>query len=81
MDQRGINYSDPNILVGKPVVKGTHLSVEFLLGSCRRFDQEPALDNCPKLTPEALQAVFAGLRRMCQMSRCFLYRTRTRHAL
>lgn len=24
-------HSDPNILVGKPVVKGTQLSVEFLL--------------------------------------------------
>ena len=25
-------HSDPDILVGKPVVKGTRLSVEFILG-------------------------------------------------
>ncbi|RPJ11933.1 MAG: DUF433 domain-containing protein [Desulfobacteraceae bacterium] len=25
-------HSDPNVLLGKPVVKGTRLSVEFILG-------------------------------------------------
>lgn len=25
-------HSDPDVLVGKPVVKGTRLSVEFILG-------------------------------------------------
>ena len=51
-------HSDPEVLLGKPVVKGTRLSVEFLLGlfaaSCT---QEQILDNYPTLTPYALRAV------------------------
>jgi uncharacterized protein (DUF433 family) len=60
MDWRAYIYSDPNILVGKPIVKGTRLSVEFLLGLfAAGWTKEQALDNYPQLTPEALQAVFA----------------------
>ena len=32
MNDQGRIVIDPDILVGKPVVKGTRLSVEFLLG-------------------------------------------------
>lgn len=32
IDWREFIHSDPEILVGKPVVKGTRLSVEFILG-------------------------------------------------
>lgn len=32
MDWRQYIHADPKILVRKPVVKGTRLSVEFLLG-------------------------------------------------
>ena len=32
MEWRGEIVSDKNVLAGKPVVKGTKLSVEFLLG-------------------------------------------------
>ena len=32
MDWRQYIHSDPEILLGKPVVKGTRLSVEFILG-------------------------------------------------
>jgi hypothetical protein len=32
MDWRQYIHSNPNILLGKPVIKGTRLSVEFLLG-------------------------------------------------
>ncbi len=32
MDWRKYIHSNPNILLGKPVVKGTRLSVEFILG-------------------------------------------------
>lgn len=47
-------------MLGKPTVKGTRLSVEFLLGLfAAGWSQEQILDNYPTLTPEALQAVFA----------------------
>jgi uncharacterized protein (DUF433 family) len=60
MDWRAYIHSDPDILVGKPVVKGTRLSVEFLLGLfAAGWTREQVLDNYPTLTQEALQAAFA----------------------
>jgi uncharacterized protein (DUF433 family) len=32
MDWKTYIHSDPKILLGKPVIKGTRLSVEFILG-------------------------------------------------
>ncbi|MBI4743367.1 MAG: DUF433 domain-containing protein, partial [Actinobacteria bacterium] len=32
MDWRKFIHSDPEILLGKPTVRGTRLSVEFILG-------------------------------------------------
>jgi uncharacterized protein (DUF433 family) len=52
-------HSDPQVLVGKPVVKGTRLSVEFLLGLfAAGWTQEQILENYPSLTQDALRAVF-----------------------
>ncbi|MGH8501565.1 MAG: DUF433 domain-containing protein [Gammaproteobacteria bacterium] len=53
-------YSNPDVLLGKPVVKGTRLSVEFILGLfANGWTEEQVLQNYPTLTREALQAVFA----------------------
>lgn len=53
-------HSDPEILVGKPVVKGTRLAVDFLLGLfAAGWSEQQVLESYPRLTPEALQAVFA----------------------
>lgn len=53
-------HSDPEVLLGKPVVKGTRLAIEFLLGLLAAgWTQEQILENYPSLTPEALRAVFA----------------------
>ncbi|WP_174763992.1 DUF433 domain-containing protein [Anabaena sp. UHCC 0253] len=53
-------HSDPEILLGKPTVKGTRLSVEFLLGLfAAGWSQQQVFDNYPTLTPEGLRAVFA----------------------
>ena len=52
--------SDPQILVGKPTLKGTRISVDLVL---RLFGtgwtKEQVLENYPNLTPEMLQAAFA----------------------
>ena len=60
LDWRAYIHADPNILVGKPVIRGTRLSVEFLL---RLFavgwTHEQLLDSYPNLTADALRAVFA----------------------
>jgi len=52
--------SDPNIMVGKPVVRGTRMTVEFLLGRfADGWTEKMILENYPHLTPEDLRAVFA----------------------
>ncbi|MEM7531273.1 MAG: DUF433 domain-containing protein [Chloroflexota bacterium] len=53
-------HSDPNILVGKPVVKGTRLSVDFLLGLfANGWSFEQIFESYPQLTMASVQAVFA----------------------
>ena len=43
--------ASPDVLVGKPVVKGTRLSVEFIVGLLADgWTQEQLLDNYPNLT-------------------------------
>jgi len=60
MDWRCRIHSDPNILSGKPVVKGTRLSAEFLLRLfAAGWTEEQVLDNYPNLDKEDLLAVFA----------------------
>lgn len=52
--------SDPEVVGGKPVVRGTRLAVDFILGLfAAGWTQEQVLENYPSLTPEALKAVFA----------------------
>lgn len=60
MDWQDYVHADPKVLVGKPVVKGTRLSVEFILELfAAGWTEEQVLDNYPSLTPEGLRAVFA----------------------
>ena len=53
-------HSNPKILLGKPVIKGTRISVEFILGLFSEgWRQQQILENYPTLNAESLQAVFA----------------------
>lgn len=57
--QQRIEIKD-SILAGKPVVRGTRLSVEFLLGLfAEGWSEVQVLENYPQLTREDLQAIFA----------------------
>lgn len=48
---------DPAILTGKPVVRGTRLSVEFLIGlMAQGWDEAEILRNYPGLTHDDLLA-------------------------
>jgi uncharacterized protein (DUF433 family) len=48
---------DPAVLVGKPVVKGTRLSVEFIVeGLAQGISEEEMLENYPHLTHEDILA-------------------------
>jgi uncharacterized protein (DUF433 family) len=56
-------YTNPEILRGKPIIKGTRLSVEFILSLYEnRWTETMILENYPALNPEILSAVFAYLR-------------------
>lgn len=53
-------HSDPEILAGKPAIKGTRLAVEFILGLLADgWTEEQVLESYPALTPESLRATFA----------------------
>jgi len=48
---------DSGILVGKPVIKGTRLSVEFIVGLLAQgWAQEQILENYPGIGREDIQA-------------------------
>jgi uncharacterized protein (DUF433 family) len=54
---------DPAVLAGKPVVKGTRLSVAFILELLAEgWSESEILDNYPGLTPEDLRACLAYAR-------------------
>ncbi len=53
-------HADARILAGKPVIKGTRLAVDFILGLyAKGWSEGQILASYPSLTPAALQAVFA----------------------
>lgn len=59
MNWRQDIHSDPKILLDKPTIKDTGLSVEFILGLfANGWTVEQILDNYPTLTPQAVQAMF-----------------------
>jgi uncharacterized protein (DUF433 family) len=54
--------SDKDVLLGKPTVKGTRISVEHIIGLfAQGWTEDEVLENFPRLTKTSLQAVFAYL--------------------
>lgn len=51
--------SDKEVLLGKPTIKGTRISVEHVVGLLAQgWDEAQILENYPTLTKESLKAVF-----------------------
>lgn len=60
MDWRARIESNPDILVGKPVVKGTRLSVELIVGwLAQGWTHEMLLESYPQLQREDILAALA----------------------
>ena len=60
MNWRDHIVSDKEVLLGKPTIKGTRLSVEHIVGLLAQgWTENQILENHPRLTKESLQAVFA----------------------
>jgi uncharacterized protein (DUF433 family) len=51
--------ADPTVLVGKPVIKGTRLSVEFMLGLIAQGWSEPQILSNYHISQEQLRACVA----------------------
>ena len=63
---------DPKVVVGKPVVRGTRLSVEFVVGLfAQGWTLEQVLENYPGLTLVDIQASFAYANEALQSERSY----------
>ncbi len=63
---------DPNILVGKPVIKGTRLAVEFIVDlMAQGWTQEEILRNYPGLTREDIQVCLSYASDMLHAERVY----------
>jgi len=63
MEWRANITSDESVLLGKPTVKGTRVSVEHLIGLLAQgWSEQQILENYPRLTQESLQAVFSYIK-------------------
>ena len=52
--------ANPAVLSGKPVIKGTRLSVDFILSLLAEgWSEQQVLENYPQLDVEDLKAVFS----------------------
>jgi uncharacterized protein (DUF433 family) len=67
---------DPKILVGKPVVKGTRLTVDFILDLLAQgWSHDEIIRNYPGLVAEDIHACLAYARDMLRSEKVFLLET------
>lgn len=73
MDWKDRIAIDPNILVGKPVIKGTRIAVEFVIDLLARgWTTEQILHEYDHLTTEDIQACLAYVSDMLKSERVYL---------
>jgi uncharacterized protein (DUF433 family) len=64
--------SDPKVLIGKPIIKGTRISVELILELFSLgWTEEQILNSYPSLSDSSLRAVFAYLKDCIQQELYF----------
>ncbi len=64
--------ASPEVLVGKPVVKGTRLSVELIIELLADgWTQEQILESYPKLTSDDIRACLSYAGELLQMEKVF----------
>lgn len=64
--------SNKEVLLGKPIIKGTRISVELILELLSNgWNEEMILKSYPQLTSEHLQAVFTYLKDCMQQELLF----------
>jgi uncharacterized protein (DUF433 family) len=64
---------DPNILVGKPAIKGTRLAVEFIIDLLAEgWSESNILSNYPGLTTQDIQACLAYASSMLKAEKIYV---------
>ena len=64
--------SDPKVLIGKPTIKGTRISVELILELFSLgWTENQILDSYPSISAESIRAVFAYLKDCIQQELYF----------
>ena len=67
-------YIDPEILVGKPIIKGTHLAVEFIIDLLAQgWTEEEILRNYPRISREDVHACLAYASEILKVERVFVF--------
>ena len=65
--------TDPDICGGRPRIKGTRLTVEFLLGlKASGWTEAQILENYPHIADEDLRAVFAFVQLLIEQEKFFV---------
>ena len=65
--------TDENVLLGKPTIKGTRISIEHILSLfAQGWSEQMILENYPRLTKESIQAVFVYLNECMQVGLLFV---------
>jgi len=73
MDWRERIIIDPNILVGKPVIRGTRLAVEFIVELLSQgWSEQEILRNYPGITREDIRACLAYATEMLRTEKVYL---------
>ncbi|MGD1001490.1 MAG: DUF433 domain-containing protein [Candidatus Brocadiia bacterium] len=73
MDWRKRIVVDPDILVGKPIIKGTRISVEFVVDLLARgWTTEEVLKEYDHLKPEDIRACLAYASEILKSERVYL---------
>jgi len=68
---------DPEILVGKPVIRGTRLAVEFIVDLLGQgWSEEQILENYPGLTREDVHACLKYASAVMQSEKVYPLRSR-----
>ena len=64
--------SDPSILLGKPTIKGTRISVELILELFSKgWNEQQILESYPSVSLDSLRSVFGYLKECIQQELYF----------
>ena len=64
--------ADPEVLAGKPVIRGTRMAVEFVLDLLANgWSEGEVLKNYPRLTPKDIQACMGYARALLKSERVY----------